>query len=719
MKAGKMHVAMPLALLSAAFLLLWVTGCGGGNEVSVDTGGGYDGTGEDLPDQTGDQASIDGFEDVHGGKDKGPFPDEENPPDGTGQDFIPPDAVIACTGPGEFLCPCEDNGDCVSGYCVDAKEGKVCTKSCVEDCPLGWACLQDENALPDVIFICIPQNVYLCQPCTLNDECHSPFANKGDICVPHGDNGSFCGVDCSFAGVCPDAYVCAEFVTEAGATANQCVPAGGECQCSERAIKLGAKTPCKKVNGYGVCEGERSCGPEGLSECSAITPKPEECNKQDDNCDGVIDPPNSLKCITWYYDQDGDSYGIGIGTCECSSPSAYHVSMGGDCDDSSIGVNPSVNEACNFLDDNCDGQTDEAYAVGCETMYYDKDNDGWGDAGKTNCLCKETPDYKKKAGDCNDASPVTHPEAEELCDGEDNDCDEIQDEDNALGCIPYYLDQDGDGYGLSDQLKCLCAKVGQYVATKGGDCDDTKYEVHPTVVELCDGLDNDCDGTIDEDEAVTSCGIVAHGEVGCQGGCVITSCEGTYFDLNQAYADGCECETESTEVPNQICMDATFIGNLADAGDSYSATAKIVPVVDSDWYKFHAVDGLDPEGCDTFHLRVRFLKNPNDSYLFDVFQGGCGGADNICSQSTVFEWYVDFFSPDKTPKGQLPGVGECKCMPDANHVLTADNFKDDTDDNTHQCVDQTNDYYIRVYRKDGTPVVCDEYQIEMSNGIKE
>jgi hypothetical protein len=626
--------------------------------------------------------------------------------------------VQTCQGPGEFLCPCDDNSDCISGYCIETVNGKLCTSGCVEDCPPGWACVQDQLVLPDVLYICLPQNVYLCRPCVDNDVCHSQYANTGDLCVSHGDNGSFCGVDCSFDGECPNGYVCAEVLADSGVSAHQCVPsgAGGECECSLKDIQEGASTPCKKINGYGECEGERVCGPDGLTECSATDPKPEECNGEDDNCDGEIDPSNSLKCITWYYDQDGDGFGIGAGACECEPPGVNYVSQGGDCDDSNVGVHPDITEGCNLVDDDCDGLTDESFAEGCETVYFDGDGDGWGDAAITDCLCKESKDYKKQSGDCNNENPNTYPGADELCDDEDNNCDEVIDEENAIGCVPYYLDQDKDGYGLSDQLKCLCAKIGDYTAIKGGDCDDTEYNVHPTVVELCDGVDNDCDGEIDEGEAVTSCGIVAHGEVACDSGCVITSCEGGFFDLNSAFADGCECQVEGSEIANQACNDADFLGVLPDSAASTSRTGKIVPVDDADWYKFTGEDSQDLDNCDLYHVRVRFLKNPNDAYVFDVYLNGCGGAQNLCSGSTVFEYMTDYYA-DTTQPG-APG-GECPCMPDADHNITPDNFKDDTDATHHQCLSQTADYYVRVFRKEGAPVVCDDYQIEFSNGIKE
>jgi hypothetical protein len=107
-------------------------------------------------------------------------------------------------------------------------------------------------------------------------------------------------------------------------------------------------------------------------------------------------------------------------------------------------------EECDFLDNDCDGLTDEDF---------DSDGDGW-----TTC-----------AGDCDDEDDTVYPGAPELCDGKDNDCD---------GDIDEGFDQDGDGFRTCD-----------------GDCDDDDDTVYPGAPELCDGKDNDCDGEIDPDWA--------------------------------------------------------------------------------------------------------------------------------------------------------------------------------------------------------------------------
>ena len=697
--------------------MLAMTACGPAGETT--------GTG----DQTGpgvDTLDPDSVEQPDGVLPDGVIPDGVVPPKDNVEPpedgFVPPedgwvdvpeDSGTECAGPGEFMCECDDNGDCIDGYCVQWGNGKVCTQSCIEDCPNGWQCVQDVQSLPDVKYICLPEFQFLCTPCNDDEECKSIFADNKDRCVDYGGNGSFCGADCADSGECPNDYLCAEFETELGQLIHQCIPAGGECECTPWMVEDAAQTNCTKSNGFGTCEGIRFCGPNGLTDCDAQTPAAESCNGEDDNCDGEIDPPEANGCINWYKDEDGDGYGIGAGLCLCESPGGNYVNQGGDCDDSNLSVHPGVEEVCDYEDNDCDGEMDEAWADGCDMYWEDADGDGVGvEGGETICLCNDEDGWSMVKGDCDDENPGMFPGNVEVCDVLDNDCNGVIDEENSMGCVPYFLDQDGDGYGLSDVMKCLCAPFGDYDATKGGDCDDTLYNVHPTVVEICDGLDNDCNGEIDEGEAVSSCGSVAHGTVICDGGCIISECEATFFDIDESYVNGCECELEDNEVVGQLCDSAENLGNLPDSGDSEIVEGKIVPAGDSDWYKFQALDGQDPQGCDTFHVSAWFEENPmwgpdpsQVEFVFDVFRSSCAGADNICVGSTVFDDFVDFH--DDKQQGYPNGGGECPCKP----------YGDTTSISEHECADQTSWYFVRVYRHPEAPVTCNTYKIVIGNGV--
>ena len=100
--------------------------------------------------------------------------------------------------------------------------------------------------------------------------------------------------------------------------------------------------------------------------------------------------------------------------------------------------------------------------------------------------------------DCNDADPEAFPGAVERCNGIDDDCDDLIDDDMA---VTYYRDRDGDGYGASGTSFDICWHPDGYVE-KSGDCDDAKAAISPTAVEICDidGVDEDCNGVANEDD---------------------------------------------------------------------------------------------------------------------------------------------------------------------------------------------------------------------------
>jgi len=176
---------------------------------------------------------------------------------------------------------------------------------------------------------------------------------------------------------------------------------------------------------------------------------------------------------------------------------------GNDCNDGNAAIYPGATEVCDGVDNDCDGSVDEQNASGCTTYYYDADNDGYGLAMFSQCHCAPYGSYRALAtGDCDDSDATIYPYATETCDGDDNDCDGVTDEENASGCTTYYYDLDNDGYGLTGDSQCWCSEHGTYRATEGGDCDDSDYATNPGAMEWCDSADNDCDGVVDEQDAV-------------------------------------------------------------------------------------------------------------------------------------------------------------------------------------------------------------------------
>ncbi|MEL6349085.1 MAG: MopE-related protein [Myxococcota bacterium] len=105
--------------------------------------------------------------------------------------------------------------------------------------------------------------------------------------------------------------------------------------------------------------------------------------------------------------------------------------------------------------------------------------------------------------DCDDADASTHPGAVELCDGIDNNCNSIVDDDPANGEL-FFIDFDGDGFGHTDLTSRFCGGPAKGYVTNSSDCDDLSADAFPGGTEICDGIDNNCDGAIDNNAPDTS-----------------------------------------------------------------------------------------------------------------------------------------------------------------------------------------------------------------------
>jgi hypothetical protein len=133
--------------------------------------------------------------------------------------------------------------------------------------------------------------------------------------------------------------------------------------------------------------------------------------------------------------------------------------------------------------------------VATRRWYQDLDGDTYGNGAVYLDQCEPPDHYVDNDDDCDDTCASCHPGGTEACDGKDNDCNGIADDEGAQGCTPYYLDHDGDGYGPGSETRCLCAPQGEWRATQSGDCDDNNAAIHPDATDICgDGVDQDCDG---------------------------------------------------------------------------------------------------------------------------------------------------------------------------------------------------------------------------------
>jgi hypothetical protein len=156
------------------------------------------------------------------------------------------------------------------------------------------------------------------------------------------------------------------------------------------------------------------------------------------------------------------------------------------------------------------GDTDEPAESGCEaaTFYADADLDGFGDPTAPVDACEAPGGYVSDATDCDDDDPRVWPAAIERCDGVDEDCDGIVDDD-AMDAVAWFVDGDDDGFGAASAGEA-CEGAEGWVE-EDGDCDDTDASVFPGASDPIDGIDADCDGV---PEAVDGVDVTALATLG-------------------------------------------------------------------------------------------------------------------------------------------------------------------------------------------------------------
>ena len=508
----------------AAILVALCVGCGSGGQDGVDlTDDGAEDMGALDP---GMETGADLTEEDGGVPDPGPGEDLVTD-DGPGE----PEPVDPC--PGAPGCACTADSECENDLCVQTLDTRACATPCkgVPDCPVGWGCGADAGT----INYCKAPHV-LCRPCAVEQDCNvGPLFD--DYCFEFGPEGRFCVVACDGGSPCPDGYACTQ-VTHVRAVLTVCLPEGGDpCPCKPEYVEAGFATVCYVENEIGRCEAERTCDVD----CPAPTPASEKCNGMDDDCNGDTDDGiGTLLCInTNEYgacagvshcldgafdncdakepeeescngvDDDCDGFtDTGVPPVTCEKVNQWGTCFGqSDCEGGVFAeclVETPAQEACDGVDNDCDGVTDATGAVGCVPYCADEDEDGAGDPLDVKCLCKpEAPYTATVCADCDDGNPFVNPGATETCNGIDDDCDWTTDEEGAVGCTVYYFDNDGDGYSLTGNSRCLCEPFGKFTAQKLEDCNDTNAQVNPGAAEKCNGIDDDCDG--DTDEGLPGC----------------------------------------------------------------------------------------------------------------------------------------------------------------------------------------------------------------------
>jgi hypothetical protein len=224
----------------------------------------------------------------------------------------------------------------------------------------------------------------------------------------------------------------------------------------------------------------------------------EICDELDNDCDGDVDEEVAL---VWYKDNDQDGHGENVEvTYACTVPVGY-AEVAGDCDDLDASAYPGGTESCDEVDNDCDGQVDEADAIDALLWHMDSDGDGYGLETVTEVSCSGSSGYVLPTAifDCDDSRPDFYPGADEYCDAKDNDCDGTVDESDALDSIEWFPDSDFDSYGEPGYGVMSCSRPSGYV-DNDQDCNDGNSDISPSAFETCDDVDNDCDGAVDDDD---------------------------------------------------------------------------------------------------------------------------------------------------------------------------------------------------------------------------
>ncbi len=419
----------------------------------------------------------------------------------------------------------------------------------------------------------------------------------------------------------------------------------GDCDDTDPNVNIGmTEIPCDGIDND--CDPLTADGPDedgdGYSVCGGdcddndpfINPGEDEvCDGIDNDCDGTIDV-NPVSGPIWHADADDDNYGDpNTSVIACAEPIGY-TDNDLDCNDNDPTVNPDADEVCDGIDNDCDGTVDENPVNG-PTWYADSDGDNFGDPNVTIVACSMPTDYTDNDLDCDDGNPNINPLADEVCNDLDDDCDGMIDE-YAIDAPTWYEDSDGDGFGNVNMVLVECDQPTGYVDNLD-DCDDTDPTINPNTVWF---VDFDGDGFGNPNSSVTACD------------------PGTGYVLNDE-----DCDDSIAAInPN-----ATETCNGLDDNCDGSIDEGLSPDADGDGYTAIGSCSGTADDCDDADPNI----NPGMS------EDPCNGIDDNCNGVVdegggLTTWYADW---DGDGYGD-PNISTTSCVPPANFVDNDDDCND-------------------------------------------
>ena len=305
----------------------------------------------------------------------------------------------------------------------------------------------------------------------------------------------------------------------------------GDCNDNNAAINPAATEVCDGVDNncnmmtdegvqttyYRDMDGD-GFGNPAVTQMACTQPMGYVTNNTDCDDNDALEKPGQV----WYADLDNDGYSSGTTLTQCLRPVGYKVAAEltattGDCNDGNPAINPAATEVCDGVDNNCNMMTDE----GVQTTYYrDMDGDGFGNPSVTQMACTQPMGYVTNNTDCDDNDALEKP-----------------------GQV-WYADLDNDGYSSGTTLTQCLRPVGYKVAAEltatTGDCNDGNAAINPAATEICDGLDNNCNGQADEPQAIggawssndVGAGVNGSASVGCSNGSSVYNVSASGFSTS-------------------------------------------------------------------------------------------------------------------------------------------------------------------------------------------
>lgn len=572
--------------------------------------------------------------------------------------------------------PCEDGNKCTFGdKCLQGK----CTPGELIDCDDNNPCTND-SCVPSLGCVHI-NNAGFCDDgnaCTLNDKCYNGkciggtprYCDDGnpcttDSCDPtlgcvHVDNTNACedGLRCTIGDRCYNGHCMSgpqldcsdgnpftiDWCDEEKGCLHQIAPEkcdgldnDGDGLVDE---DLGTTT-C----GIGACQVTvDNCVNGQPTVCEPLPPSPEVCDGLDNDCDGLID-------------EDLGTTTCGLGACQVTTPNCVDGKV-----TQCVPLDAATPEVCDGIDNDCDGVVDNAGADGCTIFYKDMDEDGFGVAQHYKCLCGPSKPYTAEVvGDCDDYDSSVNPEAPELCDLKDNDCDGITDEEDQPLCAQY----------PGGTNTCV---LGQCVF----QCLPGLYNINGNLTDGCE-----CSSDADESDNICTTAFVETTKLTDASG-------GTSVTYNKRL------------VP--VTDEDWFRFEVEDSPDSGTFSAPAI---------------------DMFHFKAVLEKPTDGSIGIQVFYGKCDSAALCEGGVTRYDWYPTTPIPnswngtacvtENSEKWNCCAKTGCgplysPCCESADLCPGQHAYR--------YCTNDSAVFYVRVFWAKGAPTTCaaTEYTLTVSNG---